>query len=315
MMLYGLNVPPWRIANAKMAGVGWVRHTFVWKEIEPQRGKPEWKPTVRAMGDLLAANLHVLGLLSTAPVWAGGGETGATISDLEAFGNFCESVARHAPMVAAWELWNEPDLRPQAYGIGLEPKARYADLISAGINGLRRGGTTAPIAAGVCSTRPGPKTLEVYRALETFARDGRIDFLSFHANGGTAGADRVAMRIRRHLAQIESVGSHLAKLPIWVTECGFVGGARQMAETPSVLASFALRSTRVKAAFVYVDQDETAEDGAGIFDHAARAKPIVSELAGIIRTGDFLAGHPRSIEPGWREALWARTLGRLRTSS
>jgi hypothetical protein len=135
------------------AGIGWVRCSFAWSDLEPVRGEWHFDKADMVVGKALARGIKVLGIMGASPPWANGGNPwNYPPTDLEAWTIYTWTVSqRYRGYVAAWEIGNEenipqfwmPEPNPGQYVqlLGLaSPAIRYADpgvkVVMGGVAGL-----------------------------------------------------------------------------------------------------------------------------------------------------------------------------------
>ena len=118
------------------ANVGWVRTGAYWSTVEPAPGQWDWNVADAIVDGARANGQQVLYILSGAPQWACGCTNGAARpANIELWKDFVSHVALHMKgRVAAYEIWNEPDLTANTtYGVGwdadLNASPRYVDYL------------------------------------------------------------------------------------------------------------------------------------------------------------------------------------------
>ncbi len=112
---FGINahVPPDEVLDAMAeAGIGWVRIDFLWPLVQPEPGAWEWSVYDHVMEAAEKRGLEVYATLAYSPAWATGGAPGPGVPrDPRDWARFCYRAAhRYRGQVAAWGLWNEPNL-------------------------------------------------------------------------------------------------------------------------------------------------------------------------------------------------------------
>ncbi|WP_127784261.1 beta-galactosidase [Rhodococcus sp. X156] len=141
---------------ARDLGATWMRIDVDWAEIEPTQGRFDWTNIDRVVRAVRGHGLQVLGILTYTPYWAqdpasSHDSTHVRPANPELFGAFAGEAARHfGGDVAAWEIWNEPNLeefflpRPdvQAYTQLLRASHRAIHAATPGATVL--GGSLAP---------------------------------------------------------------------------------------------------------------------------------------------------------------------------
>lgn len=144
------------------AGFGWVKQAFAWREIEGRgKGKFDWSVTDRIVSQVESVgHLHLIARLDTDPTWASG-QAYPNQSDidmtpprnLQDFADFCYALAsRYKGRIAAYQLWNEPNLSREWGGQAPDP-AGYVALLRAGYQAIKRADPSAiVISAGMAPT-------------------------------------------------------------------------------------------------------------------------------------------------------------------
>jgi hypothetical protein len=121
-----------RMAKLAATGVKWFRMDLPAVYIETSQGSRNWTAPDRIQSAAKANGLKVIWCVSTLPAWsASSWDVGpTTTAQRTAFANFAAAAVTHfkGSNVAAWEIWNEPNLAT----FWTSPNvARYADLIKA----------------------------------------------------------------------------------------------------------------------------------------------------------------------------------------
>lgn len=130
----------------RAAGFRWVREELRWSELEPRRGRFDWRTSDRLFRDTARRGLRVLPLLLESPRWLSR-DALALPPDAAAFARYvAAAAARYGPGGRFWrtdpsldarlapaffEVWNEPWFRFFSTQ-GIEP-ARFARLARAAI--------------------------------------------------------------------------------------------------------------------------------------------------------------------------------------
>ncbi len=134
---------------ARGLGVGWVKQQVEWHAIEHAPGNLNWEPLDRAVGGATAFGFKVLLGVTRAPDWTRSSQLeGGPPADYAEFGRFMGQLAsRYRGQVAAYELWNEPNLAREWRGDTLDP-ARFVALVAAGAQAVRAADPDAIIISG-----------------------------------------------------------------------------------------------------------------------------------------------------------------------
>ena len=239
--------------RVEAAGIGWVRVDFVWASIEPQQNQFSWPVYDAIVGAAEARGIAVLGILAYTPAWATDGpvQTGVprAVVDWE---DFCFRAAhRYRGRVAAWEVWNEPNLPRFWTG----SRDQYIErILQPGAAAIRAGDPGAAIGGpGLAHLTSGQSDWYDW-LLEVLQRAGdRLDFISHHVYDRDGPGD-VTIRLEAatpfgNKPQFWDLTSpsvrevieraNLADRPFWLTETGWasdeVGEAQQASFTAGLL--------------------------------------------------------------------------------
>lgn len=147
-----------RIAND---GFVWVRGSFYWSTIEPNPGEFDWSVADRVISALRRRpELQLIAVLEDDPP--------APPEDASRFAAFAGAfAARYGDDVAAYQIWDEPNLGANWGGGPANPPA-YADLLVRSSDAIRMADPGARILlAGLApTTETGPQNLSELRYLE-----------------------------------------------------------------------------------------------------------------------------------------------------
>ena len=97
-------------------GFDWVKQDFSWREIEGiQKGKRDWYRSDLVVEMVEDAGLNLIARLDRQPFWSQADQLdlyeNAPPGDLQNFGDFCGAIAeRYRGRIAAYQVWNEPNL-------------------------------------------------------------------------------------------------------------------------------------------------------------------------------------------------------------
>ncbi|MGC9335905.1 MAG: cellulase family glycosylhydrolase, partial [Anaerolineae bacterium] len=143
------------------AGFNWVKQGFAWREIEGNgKGKFDWSATDRIVDQAEAIGLHLIARLDSDPTWASGrsypnaNEIIMTPPrDYQDFADFCTALARrYKGRIAAYQIWNEPNLSREWGGQAPDPEG-YVRLLKVGYEAIKRVDPSAIIiSAGLAPT-------------------------------------------------------------------------------------------------------------------------------------------------------------------
>jgi hypothetical protein len=143
------------------AGFGWVKQGFAWREIEGRaKGAFDWGVTDRIVDQAESIGLHIIARLDSDPTWASG-QVYPNAADIimtppnnyQDFADFCYALAsRYEGRIAAYQIWNEPNLAREWGGRAPDPEG-YTRLLKAGYQAIKRADPNAIIiSAGLAPT-------------------------------------------------------------------------------------------------------------------------------------------------------------------
>ena len=200
---YGMHVFLWWTYEGKTAdndvrlvrdmGFGWLKQKFAWRDIELAKGAFDWH---RSDGIVQLAEHYQMKLLvrlDFQPQWAQADPTvwidNGPPARVDDFGDYCAAVAgRYAGRIAAYEVWNEPNLAREWAGQPPDPvgyvallKACYLAIKAADPQALVVSAGLAPTDCGAeCGAMP---DMAFYEALYEAGAAPYFDLLGAHAPG------------------------------------------------------------------------------------------------------------------------------------
>jgi hypothetical protein len=143
------------------AGFGWVKQAFSWREIEGSgKGKFDWNVPDRLVDQTESIGLHLIARLDSDPSWASGQVYPSADNiimtppnNYQDFADFCYALAsRYKGRIAAYQIWNEPNLAREWGGSAPDPES-YVRLLRAGYEAIKRADPNAIIiSAGLAPT-------------------------------------------------------------------------------------------------------------------------------------------------------------------
>ena len=322
-----------QLDRVERAGIGWVRIDFIWAAIQPQRGVYEWQHYDALVAAAQQRGLSILAIVAYTPGWAtDGAEISGVPRDVEDWKAFCrKAAARYRGKIAAWELWNEPNLTKFWAGTRQQ---YWQQILIPGADAIKAADPQALIA--------GPALAHLqsrdwhHWLLETLQTAGdRLDVVTHHLYDGDSYRDvttkldgstqfannpslwgLVAPSVREVLKY-----ANARDKPFWLTETGWesgnVGESRQASEYRGLLGDWLTGTgTRdwVEKVFFYELQDGSAEFSWGVLRADGSTKPVYAAFR------DFTAEHPASpplmlhserfsVQATWRTADGRRGAG------
>ena len=146
------------LALIRELGFGWVKQSFAWRDIETNgKGLYDWWKPDKIVELTEAAGLKLLVRLDRQPFWAQEPESqpqeNAPPADLQDFADYCSAVAgRYRGRVAAYQVWNEPNLRRE-WGNEPPDPAAYTALLKVCYEAIKAADPAAVvISAGLAPT-------------------------------------------------------------------------------------------------------------------------------------------------------------------
>ncbi len=138
------------IQAAANLGVGWIKQQVDWNSVEYARGLYHWEELDHLLAQAQQRGLKIMFSVARAPGFSRPEpvEEDGPPSDFSIFRDFMQALAtRYKGRVAAYELWNEPNLKREWRGFDLSA-AKFVELIKAGAEGVRAGDPNAVIISG-----------------------------------------------------------------------------------------------------------------------------------------------------------------------
>lgn len=139
-------------------GFGWVKQKFAWREIEGiEKGKFDWYRPDRIVDKAEKAGLNLVIRLDRQPFWSEPEENlwheNQPPGDYQDFGDFCGAVAeRYRGRIAAYEVWNEPNLGRE-WGERSPNPVEYTELLKVCFEAIKDVDSEAiVISAGLAPT-------------------------------------------------------------------------------------------------------------------------------------------------------------------
>jgi hypothetical protein len=150
------------LSHLRDLGVGWVKVQVSWKLHEPEPGRYDqvlFQELDRLVAGAAADQIYILLSVTKAPEWSRPTtELDGPPTESALFTDFMRHLAsRYQGKVAAYELWNEPNLRREWNGFSLSA-ADFVSLVRAGAAGVRAADPLAIIVSGA----PAPTGIHDY---------------------------------------------------------------------------------------------------------------------------------------------------------
>ena len=138
------------IQSAANLGVGWIKQQVDWNSVEYARGSYRWEELDHLVAEAQARGLKIMFSVARGPGFSRPEpvEEDGPPSDFSIFRDFMRALStRYKGRVAAYELWNEPNLKREWRGFDLGA-AKFVEFVRAGAEGVRAGDPGAVIISG-----------------------------------------------------------------------------------------------------------------------------------------------------------------------
>lgn len=132
-----------------MAGFRWLKQQIRWADFEPSPGNINFAPIDQIVDTASRRQTALLFSVVTSPAWAlADGQTNGPPDDFNTFGNFLFALAsRYRGRVAAYEVWNEQNLRREWAGRPLDP-GLYVELLRVAHTRIKEADPNAIVVSG-----------------------------------------------------------------------------------------------------------------------------------------------------------------------
>lgn len=213
-------------------GAGWGKGYVNWETVEPEPGVYRWTDPDHLVDALRGNGAQILMRVHGTPAWARPPGTHLShppqnTADFAAF--MRQLAARYRGQVAAYEIWNEPNLDYE-WGFRRPDAAQYTALLKAAYEAVKAVDPGAKvIAAGLSTTGQGSDTaagdLDYLQAMYDAGARGYFDALGSHPYGfgrDPEEDDPWGLALARVAQQREiMVANGDAATPVWITEMGW----------------------------------------------------------------------------------------------
>jgi polysaccharide biosynthesis protein PslG len=215
-------------------GADTVVQLFTWWEIEPTKDQFIWQAADEAVAGAEYYGLRLVVRLDKQPAWANARPlaSGAPPVDLAEYDRWVRQVVeRYKGRVAAYIIWNEPNLADEWSGLPPDPAA-YVEVLKVGYRAVKETDPNAlVVSAGLAPTNTQNSTaLDDRIFLEAMYAHGAADYfdiLGAHAYGfGYPADDPPGAHDELNLARTADLREIMlrygdAETPVWITEMGW----------------------------------------------------------------------------------------------
>ncbi len=242
--LFGVDMDQ-TLSWAQGTGVEWIKQQIEWVNIEYEPGAYDWRELDRIVEKANGYGFRLMLSVNHAPAWTRTDpvEYGPP-NDPTEFGRFMGVLAeRYRGRVAAYELWNEPNLRREWRGEPLDP-ALFVALIREGASAINAADPSATVISGapaVTGINDGETAVDDRVYLRGMAAAGVgdwVDGIGVHPYGfanppqehwddpthaAPSHNDHPSFFFRDTLEDYRAILAEagLESLPLWVTEFGW----------------------------------------------------------------------------------------------
>jgi polysaccharide biosynthesis protein PslG len=219
---FGLNSHLIQTASLeKLAEIGirWHRVDFDWPDVQPhEQGSFNWADTDRIVGAASRLNLNLLVILAYTPAWASASrDKGAPPRDPRLFLEYVAAVVhRYRGEVAAWSVWNEPNLKVFWKGSRRE---FIDDIWVPGLNEIRGVDPDAFLVGPDLSSTKNNAVLKDWLPECLRASRGLLSAVAHHQYDGRDTVQGRVAELARVRDAMDKAGA--SDLPLWVTEIGW----------------------------------------------------------------------------------------------
>jgi beta-xylosidase/ribosomal protein L24E len=289
------------------AKVQWVRVDMGWSAME-ERGRgviAQYHVDVasRTIDMARARGIKVLGMLWATPAWANGGQAvGVPPTDVNEYARFAGWLAaQFKGRVAAWEIWNEPNL---SHFWSTKDPVKYAAMVRASYPAIKASDPATQVVIGAVSNSDTPWLARMYDA----GVRGFYDVLSVHPYQGISNLapevpDDGQIWTMDHVRTVRAlmVQRGDGDKPIWGTEFGWSAhpntgteGTWQRGVTEAQQADYLARSLTWFAAnhpyvtnvFWYNERQKATgdphEDNYGLLTRDLNDRPVYTKLKEVL---------------------------------
>jgi len=197
------------LQSAKSLGINFVRTGFIWRDIQPEPNRWEWAKFDSVVLSARRQKVHLLGVLHAPPNWAFPAH-----EHLEEWSIFVEQVIAHyGNDVAAWEIWNEPNI--DKFWPKTAPVEGFFEIVKRAHQAIKQKQPQSTVLLGGMANQP-----SAFIFLERLAALGvanYCDAIAYHPYN-IAGEELLPI-----LKQIRDIfpAHGVAPKPIWITEYGW----------------------------------------------------------------------------------------------
>lgn len=203
--------PARRLALVKELGAAWERCDFWWSRLEPEPGQYQFADYDFAVEQYGRLGVNLLAILCYSSAWYG--RPPDTDEERGRYADWVAAmVARYKGKVAAWEIWNEPNI-----SMFWQPQPNVEDYAAMLKEAYRAAKRADPRCVIVGAVTAGTGLNFIERLFELGCGDF-MDVISVHPYQGHPPEQIMPERLEALKALM---GRYHFRKPIWITEVGF----------------------------------------------------------------------------------------------
>jgi len=197
------------LKTARSLGINFVRTGFIWRDIQPEPNRWEWAKFDSVVLSARRNNAHLLGVLHAPPAWAFPAH-----EHLNEWSIFVEAVIAHyGNDVAAWEIWNEPNI--DKFWPKTAPVEGFFEIVKGSYQIIKQKQPQATVLLGGMANQP-----SAFIFLERLAALGVANYCDAIAYHPYNIAGEELLPILKQIRDVFSANGAAPK-PIWITEYGW----------------------------------------------------------------------------------------------
>lgn len=244
------------IKQVRDLGAQYLVQVFSWSEIEPTSGEYHWEYTDWLLRASEYYGLRVIARIDKPPAWALNSTPGSPPTDVREYADFVAEVAsRYRGRIAAYIIWNEPNLSRE-WGNRRPDAASYVQLLRAATERIRLIDPDASIlSAGLAPTNEqtdaGIDDRDYLRAMYAAGARDAFDIMAVHPYGfANPPDDPHGAHKGLNLARLQDlrdimVANGDSNKPVWITEFGYTTtpspGSEELVVTEEQQAEYLVR--------------------------------------------------------------------------
>jgi outer membrane protein assembly factor BamB len=233
-----------------IGGFQWIRQQIHWRDLEGERGQYVWTPLDQVVSAARAQDLQIMLSVVRSPTWATAEGDSGLPDDPDDLATFLHAVAtRYKGRVAAYQVWNEPNLSHENGGTPATP-AEYLALLQAAYPAIKQADPCALVisAALAATVNPDPALatddLPFFEALYTLENGAFLqvaDAIGMHTGAGPyapgalwpADAPEQSQHYFRHMERSREIMQRYGDpRQVWISEYGWTVTSAEGAPPP-----------------------------------------------------------------------------------